>query len=90
MDWHETDVEIIREFKIAMINLLWTLTKKNRQCGRTDGLDGKTKKELRVNARNQKHWNRFEESFGHLISILDTAEEKINELEYMTIETSQT
>lgn len=63
---------------------------KNWQRGRTDGLDGNTKKELRVNAGNEKHWNRFEESFDHLISRLDTAEEKISELEYMTIETSQT
>ena len=74
MDWYETDVEIIREFKLAMINLLWTLMEKNWQRGRTDGLDGNTKIELRVNARNQKHWNRFEESFDHLISRLDIAE----------------
>lgn len=79
------------EFKIAMINLLWTLMEKIEEAWRTDGLDGKTKKELRVNARNQIHWNRFEESFDHSHQYTGTQlSEKINELEYMTIETSQT
>lgn len=67
------------------------MEKKNQQREEQMVRFEKTKKELRVNARNQIHWNRFEESsFWSSHQYTDTAEEKINELEYMTIETSQT
>ena len=46
-------------------------------------------KESKRNARNQKHWNRNKNTFDGLLSRPDTAEERISNLEHMSVETSQ-
>lgn len=80
------------EFKITMINMLRAVMEKSRQHERIDGQckqrDGDCKKELEVNARNQKHCKEMKNA--RLINRLITAQERISELEEMSIDTSKT
>lgn len=48
--------------------------------------DGNPKKELKRYPRDQKHWNKLKNAFGGLTGRLHSAEERLSELEDISIE----
>ena len=80
------------EYKITMINMLRAVMEKSRQHERRDTQckqrDGNSKKELEVNARNQNHCKEMKNA--RFTNRLVTAQERISELEEMSIDTSKT
>ena len=77
-----------------MINMLRALIDKNQQHSITDGQgkkrDENSKKESKLNARDQKHCNRNEECLSWHISRLAMTEERLSEFGDISIETSKT
>lgn len=72
--------------------MLRALKEKSGPHARKDGQykQWEENQESKGNARNRKHSNRYEECLYGLIGRLDTAEERISEFEYVSLDTSQT